>query len=162
MRLEKDFEEFIGLLNKHRVRYLIVGAYAVSFYARPRYTGDIDFLIEGTPGNLKRLLACLKDFGFEELGLTKEDFEDPEMVVQLGYEPVRIDILSSLSGVETRKALRSRVRGKLGKESTWFISLVDLIQSKRATGRKQDEADVELLLKMQHRRTKKGTSGGAR
>ena len=162
MRLEKDFEEFIGLLNKHKVRYVVVGAYAVSFYARPRYTGDIDFLIEGTPGNSNRLLACLKEFGFGELGLRREDFEDPEMVVQLGYEPVRIDILSSLSGVETKKALRSRVRGQFGKQRAWFISLVDLIQSKRTTGRKQDEADVELLEKIHRRRTKQGTSGRAR
>ena len=161
MRLEKDFEEFIGLLNKHKVRYLVVGAYAVSFYARPRYTGDIDFLIEGTPGNSKRLLACLKEFGFGELGLRVEDFEDPEMVVQLGYEPVRIDILSSLSGVETKEALRSRVQGSFGRQKAWFISLVDLIQSKRATGRKQDEADVEHLQKIQRRGTIRRKSGGA-
>ena len=144
------------------MRYLIVGAYAVSFYGRPRYTGDIDFLVEATTANVKRLLACLKDFGFEQLGMTHEDFEDPEMVVQLGYEPVRIDILSSLSGVETKKAMRSRVRGKFGKQSAWFISLIDLIQSKRATGRKQDEADVVLLEKTQSRKTGNATSNRAR
>ena len=86
---------------------------------------------------------------------------DIRMVVQLGYEPVRIDILSSLSGVETKEALRSRVQGSFGKQKAWFISLVDLIQSKRATGRKQDEADVEHLQKIQRRRTIRRKSGGA-
>lgn len=86
---------------------------------------------------------------------------DIRMVVQLGCEPVRIDILSSLSGVETKEALRSRVQGSFGRQKAWFISLVDLIQSKRATGRKQDEADVELLEKSQGRRTSRRTSGGA-
>ena len=147
MRIEKDFAEFVRLLNKHKVRYLIVGAYAVSFHARPRYTSDIDFLVEPEKHNVQRLLRVLKDFGFGAIGLKEEDFLNPDFVVQLGYEPVRIDILSSLEAVDFSKAYESRVSGKFGKQKAWFIPLDDLIRNKRAVKRKQDEADVALLRK---------------
>jgi hypothetical protein len=147
VRLEKDFAEFVRLLNKHKVKYLIVGAYAVSFHARPRYTSDIDFLVEPVRDNIRRLLKVLKDFGFGGIGLKEKDFLDPDIVVQLGNEPVRIDILSSLEGVDFGKAYRSKVSGKFGRQQAWFIPLEDLIRNKRAVKRKQDEADVALLKK---------------
>lgn len=147
MQVEKDFEEFVRLLNKAEVRYLIIGAYAVAFHARPRYTGDIDFFVERRPENARRLLNALKEFGFGGLGLKEGDFLDPDVIVQLGYEPVRIDILSSLTGVGFEKAYRSRVGGRFGRQKAWFISLKDLILNKRKVNRKQDEADVELLKK---------------
>ncbi len=147
MRLEKDFAEFVRLLNKHKVRYLIVGAYAVSFHARPRYTSDIDFLVEPVSENIQRLLKVLNDFGFGGIGLKEEDFLNPDFVVQLGYEPVRIDILSSLEGVDFAKSYRSKVRGKFGRQLAWFIPLEDLIRNKRAVKRKKDDADVALLEK---------------
>ena len=147
MRLEKDFAEFVRLLNKHKVKYLIVGAYAVSFHARPRYTSDIDFLVEPEQHNVQRLLRVLKDFGFGGIGLKEEDFLNPDFVVQLGYEPVRIDILSSLEAVDFSKAYKSRVSGKFGRQKASIISLDDLIRNKRAVKRKQDEADVALLRK---------------
>ena len=147
MRLEKDFAEFVRLLNKHKVKYLIVGAYAVSFHARPRYTSDIDFLVEPVRENIQRLLRVLKDFGFGGIGLKEEDFLDPDIVVQLGYEPVRIDILSSLDGVDFSKAFRSKLSGRFGRQRAWFIPLDDLIRNKRVVKRKQDEADVALLEK---------------
>ena len=147
MRLEKDFAEFVGLLNKHKVKYLIVGAYAVSFHARPRYTSDIDFLVEPKKENIQRLLRVLKDFGFGGIGLREQDFLDPDIVVQLGNEPVRVDILSSLEGVDFPKAYKSKVSGKFGTQRAWFIPLEDLIRNKRKVKRKQDDADVAMLEK---------------
>ncbi len=97
--------------------------------------------------NIRRLLRVLKDFGFGGIGLKEEDFLDPDIVVQLGCEPVRIDILSSLEGVDFGKAYRSKVSGKFGRQQAWFIPLEDLIRNKRAVKRKQDEADVALLEK---------------
>lgn len=152
MRVEKDFEEFIELLNKHKVRYLIVGAYAVSFHARPRNTGDIDFLIEPTKDNANRLLRVLNDFGFGELDIKVEDICNRDSVIQLGYEPNRIDLIASINGVSFQRAYRSRVSGEFGKQTTWFISYEDLVRSKQRTGRKRDEADVELLKQFRKQR----------
>lgn len=147
MRVEKDFEEFIRLLNRHKVKYLIVGAYAVAFHAQPRNTGDIDFFIKQERENAGRLIKVLKDFGFKSLNLKEEDFLKPEYVVQLGYEPNRIDIVSSIDGVLFSNAYRSKVQGRFGREKAWFISFDDLLKNKQSIGRKRDEADAELLFK---------------
>lgn len=158
VRIEKDFAEFVKLLNKHKVRYLIVGAYAVSFHARPRFTSDIDFLVEPKKENVERLLRVLKDFGFGMIGLRDKDFLDSNMVVQLGYEPVRIDILSSIPGVDFVAAYNSKVGGKFGRQKAWFISLDDLLRNKRAVKRKQDVADVAALQKARRVKAKKKTT----
>lgn len=148
MRVEKDFEDFIELLNKHKVKYLIIGAYAVSFHGRPRNTGDIDFLIEPTTKNAQKLLKVLRDFGFGTLNIQVNDILNPDIVIQLGYEPNRIDLLSSISGVFFEKAFRSKIRTKFGRQHTWFISFDDLLKSKRVSGRLKDKADVEMLMKL--------------
>ncbi|MEX0780931.1 MAG: hypothetical protein WD491_12005 [Balneolales bacterium] len=96
MRAEKHFVEFIELLNKHEVKYVIVGAYAVSFYGRPRNTGDIDFFIDSTRRYAEKMLTVLRDFGFESLSLTMNDFQTHDQIIQLGYEPNRIDIMMSI------------------------------------------------------------------
>ena len=83
MKVEKDFEDFIKLLNSHKVKYLIVGAFALIYYTMPRNTGDIDFFIEASEENAKKILLVLKDFGFESLGLKKEDFMSSDSIVQL-------------------------------------------------------------------------------
>jgi hypothetical protein len=150
MRLEKDYEEFIELLNEHSVQYLVVGAYAVSYYARPRNTGDIDFLVDNSSENILNLLQVLKKFGFAELDLTPNDFKGNDNIIQLGYEPVRIDIMTGISGVSFKEAYKNKVQDKLGNQSVYFISLNDLIANKKATGRTQDKADAELLEKYQN------------
>jgi hypothetical protein len=146
VRVEKDFEEFIELLNKHKVQYLIIGAYAVSFHSRPRNTGDIDFLVKPDGNNVRKLMKALRDFGFGNIGLQEQDFMNPDTVVQLGVEPNRIDILSSIKGIEFDKAYKSRVRGRFGTQSSWFLSFEDLLRNKKATKRKKDEADAEQLM----------------
>lgn len=150
MRLEKDYEEFIELLNEHSVQYLVVGAYAVSYYARPRNTGDIDFLVDNSSENILNLLQVLKKFGFAELDLTPNDFKGNDNIIQLGYEPVRIAIMTGISGVSFKEAYKNKVQDKLGNQSVYFISLNDLIANKKATGRTQDKADAELLEKYQN------------
>lgn len=147
MRLEKDYEEFIELLNEHNVQYIVVGAYAVSYHARPRNTGDIDFFIDNSSKNISNILQVLKKFGFGELDLTPNDFKGNDNIIQLGYEPVRIDIMTGISGVSFDQAYKNKVQGKLGDQPVYFISLKDLIINKKASSRTQDKADAELLEK---------------
>jgi len=110
MKTEKDFVAFIALLNSHKVRYLIIGGYAYSYHAEPRFTKDIDFFIDRTKRNAGRLIAVLRDFGFGELGLRSGDFEQPEKLIQLGYAPLRIDIATSISGVNFARKLQGDPR----------------------------------------------------
>ena len=147
MKVEKDFEDFISLLNYHKVNYLIVGAYALIFYTSPRNTGDIDFLIEKSESNSEKILNVLKDFGFEDMNFKKEDFLSSDMVIQLGYSPNRIDIITGISGIEFNEAYENRVMGKIGKEKVPFISAPDLLKNKIAAGRPKDIADADLLSK---------------
>ena len=94
MRVEKDFEEFLESLNIHNVKYLIIGAYAVTFYAAPRNTGDLDIFIENSKTNAIKILKALENFGFESLGITTEDLMKQDMIIQLGIEPNRIDLIT--------------------------------------------------------------------
>ena len=155
MRVEKDFEEFIALLNRHRVKYLVVGAYALSYHAQPRNTGDMDFFVKRDPENARRLVRVLHEFGFGGLGIEEQDLLKPDLVVQLGVEPNRIDILSSITAVEFDDAYHSRVGAKFGRSRAWFISFADLLKNKRAIKRKKDQADVEVLLRARKFRRKR-------
>src|SRR5690625_2556116 len=112
MRLEKDYEEFIELLNEHKVQYLIVGAYAVSYYARPRNTGDIDFFVNNSSENISNLLKVLKDFGFGTLDLSPNDFKGDDNILQLGYEPVRIDVMTGISGISRSEEHTSELQSR--------------------------------------------------
>lgn len=147
MRIERDYEELLRLLNRHEVKYCIVGAYAVAFYGKARFTKDIDVLVEPSLENGKRLVKALSDFGFENSGLTAQDFTERGSIIQLGYEPVRVDIITSIAGVTFDEAWGNRVTGNYGDEQVFFIGLEELIKSKEMTGRKQDAVDVEVLRK---------------
>jgi hypothetical protein len=118
----------------------------VSFHAVPRNTGDIDICVKGDKTNARRMLRVLKEFGFQELGITEEDLLNPDIVIQLGYEPHRIDILTSLSGVNFVEAFRSRVKGRFGGQEANFLSFEHLLKNKKAAGRSKDKADVDLLM----------------
>ncbi len=146
MKVEKDYEEFVRLLNSQNVEYLLVGAYAVAHYAEPRNTGDIDFLINPTKENAKRVLTVLKKFGFGELKISEEDFLNPEMVIQLGFPPVRIDLLTSLGTAKFDNLYKKKSTLRLGKEDVHVISYEHLIASKKESGRPKDKSDVEMLL----------------
>lgn len=144
MRVEKDFEEFIKLLNKNDVNFLIVGAFAVSYHARPRFTGDIDFFIGSSSQNIKNLLQAIEQFGFGSLDISEKDF-GKDSILQLGYEPNRIDLLTDISGVQFGPAWENRVKGYYGNQISYYISLEDLIANKKASNRTKDKSDLELL-----------------
>ncbi len=145
MKTEKDYEEFLELLNKHKVRYCIIGSYALSFHARPRYTKDIDVLVDASPENAKNILTVLDKFGFGSLNLRVEDFSEKGNIIQLGYEPVRIDIITSLKGIDFSDIWENRVQGPYGNQMVNFIDRQNLIKSKKISNRTQDRADLELL-----------------
>lgn len=145
MRLEKDFAELLALFNAHDVKYCIVGAFALAFHAHPRYTKDMDLLVEPSPKNGERVVAALQEFGFASLELKPEDFTIPDQIVQLGYPPLRIDLITSLSGVTFEEVWEHRAPGHYGDVKVPFISRDDLLKSKASTGRPQDVADIEHL-----------------
>jgi predicted nucleotidyltransferase len=147
MRMEKDYEEFLESLNKHSVRYCIIGSYALAYHAKPRYTKDIDILIEASSENAKKLLNALSDFGFGSLDLSVEDFTQEGKIIQLGYEPVRIDIMTSLKDLNFSDIWRNRVQSFYGNQTVNFIDRQSFIKSKQSSKRTQDKADLELLLK---------------
>jgi len=142
-----DYEEFIGALNAHGVRYLVVGAHAVAFHARPRATRDLDILLDPAPANARRALAALREFfGGADVGYTVEDLTDPRWIIQLGVAPVRIDLVSGIPGCEDFEAAwENRIEGRFGTVKAYYPDLDDLIRSKEAAGRPQDRADVRAL-----------------
>lgn len=146
MKTEKDYEEFLELLNKHNVRYCVIGAFALAFHARPRYTKDMDILIEATTDNAKNLLIALDEFGFGSLNLAVNDFSTQGNIIQLGYEPVRIDIITSIKGLKFADIWKSRIQGPYGKQTINLIDRQNLIRSKKLANRAQDKADLKLLL----------------
>jgi hypothetical protein len=141
----QDFKEFIQSLNDNRVRYLVVGGYAVALHGYPRYTKDIDIWIDLERDNAERIIQALREFGFGSLGLKEQDFLEADTIIQLGYPPRRIDILTTLPGVDFETCYAARVEVMLDDVQVNFIDLENLKKNKRATGRAQDIADIESL-----------------
>lgn len=155
-KLQADLKEFIELLNSQNVEYLVVGGHAVAFHGHPRFTGDIDFLIRTTPENTQRVLRVLDEFGFGELGISEADLLDAGHIVQLGHPPNRIELLTSISGVDFESAWESRVETTMGDQPVTMIGWDDLVRNKRAAGRQKDLADVEKLLAVAKRKNGAG------
>jgi Nucleotidyl transferase of unknown function (DUF2204) len=145
MALSKDWREFLELLNSRGVDYVIIGAQSLAFHGRPRYTGDLDILVRPTPENARLLVDLLKQFGFAHSGFKETDFIEPEQMIQLGRAPNRIDLLSSISGVSTDEAFASKVSAELDGIPVFILGKDALIQNKRAVGRPQDLADLDIL-----------------
>ena len=145
MEVQQDFRDLLELFNKHKVDYIIVGAYALGFHGAPRYTGDLDIFVKPDPLNAKSIMKALHEFGFGSVGLTEADFEKEGMVVQLGFPPVRIDLITSITGVSWGKARSGRVDGWFGDLMVHYIGRDDFISNKRALGRKKDIADLEAV-----------------
>ena len=143
--LNKDFKEFIELLNENKVRYLVVGGYAVAFHGHPRYTKDLDVWIELSPDNAHSILNALKKFGFGSLDLKPDDFLESDQIIQLGYPPNRIDILTTLKDLKFEDCYEARVEVEIQGIHIDFIDIENLKRNKRATGRPQDLADAENL-----------------
>lgn len=143
--LNPDFQEFIQSLNENKVRYLVVGGYAVALHGHPRYTKDLDVWIELSQENAKRVVKALAQFGFGSLGLTEGDFLVPDQIIQLGNPPNRIDILTTLQGVDFETCYTSRVQVVIDDVTVDFIDLDNLKKNKKAVGRLQDLANLEKL-----------------
>ena len=145
MEAQPDFRDLLALLNEHKVEYLIVGGYALAFHGAPRFTGDIDILVRPCQENARRVLQALSAFGFQFSNLTVDDFQIPNQVVQLGVPPVRVDLITSLTGVSWEEADSSKDAGHFGDLPVYYIGREQFIANKRATGRKKDLSDIEAL-----------------
>ena len=145
MELGPDFSEFVESFIAHEVEFLIVGGYAVAAHGHPKATGDLDAWILVSQANSERVITALTSFGFELPELSADDFRKPDMVVQLGYPPNRIDILTAIDGVTFVEAWPNRVEMNLNGSAVPFIGRVDLIRNKLASGRPRDIADAEAL-----------------
>ncbi|MBI4341220.1 MAG: hypothetical protein HY598_02940 [Candidatus Omnitrophica bacterium] len=133
-------------MNANKVKYFVVGAHAVAFYAEPRFTKDLDVWIPAVLNDPRRVYTALKNFGAPLRGIRPEDFQDPKMILQIGVAPVRIDLLVSLPGVTAQEAWKHRKRSRYGKTSISILGLAQLIMAKRALGRPQDRLDLTRLL----------------
>ena len=143
----KDFKEFVELLEKNKVEYLIVGGYAVGFHGHPRFTGDLDIWLKISEINSSNILHTVNEFGFASLGLTKQDFLTPENVVQLGYPPLRIDLLTDIDGVTFEDCFPNRQEVIQDGFKYNFISYDDLLKNKKASNRHKDKDDVDYFTK---------------
>lgn len=140
--LPKDFKEFIELLNKNEVRYLVIGGYAVVYHGYVRSTSDIDIWIDINEINIDHLIKALDEFGFSALNFKKTDFL-PNRIIQLGYPPNRIDIITSPAGVVFDECYELKEQIVLDMTTVNFIDLKNLLKSKKAAGRTRDLADIE-------------------
>jgi predicted nucleotidyltransferase len=150
----RDYEEFIAGLNAHGVRYVVIGAHAVAFHARPRATKDLDLLVEPTPNNAERVLSALREFfGVEDVGYSLEDLTNPEWIIQIGVAPVRIDLLLELPGGPSfEEVWSSRVAGEFGGVPVSYVGIEELVRAKAAADRPQDRADIRTLRRLLHKR----------
>jgi predicted nucleotidyltransferase len=145
VRLPHDFKEFLKLLNDNGVRYLLVGGYAVAYHGYPRATADMDIWIEVDPSNASKLVDALKEFGFNSPDLSVDLFLEKEKVVRMGVPPIRIEILTSISGVTFEECFPSRITDELDGIEVNLISLPHLKANKEASGRHKDLDDLENL-----------------
>jgi len=146
MKLSKDLREFVALLNAKGVRFVLVGGHALAYHGYPRYTGDVDFFVEISPANALALERVLREFGFGELGISRDDFLQPETIIQLGRPPNRIDLMTSISGVSFAEAWDTQVHAEIDGLPLGIISKGLLVRNKRASNRAKDVADLAELL----------------
>lgn len=148
MIISEDFEDFLKFLNHYKVDYLVVGGYAMAFHGKPRYTGDLDIWIDISHENASKMLIVINEFGFGSVGFTKSDFLKENLINQIGYPPLRIDILTSIDGVLFADAYSEKLVIELEDDlKVNYIGLDELIKNKKSSGRKIDIADVADLEK---------------
>ena len=145
VKLPPDFKEFLSLLHTHRVKYLLVGGYAVAAHGYPRFTGDMDVWIQTNTENAESVLRVCREFGFDVPNLRVELFTDPKQMTRMGHPPLRIEILNSVSGLNFESAWENRINEVWDGIPVSLISLQDLRINKLASGRLKDLADLENL-----------------
>ncbi len=154
MNLTSDFSELLRSFNAAKVRYLVVGAYAVAYHSEPRFTQDFDVWVEPTAENAARVWRALEKFGAPLAGVRPADFAREEMVFQMGIAPNRIDVIMGIDGVAFRTAWKNRVSATLGGVPVQVLGKSDLIRNKRASGRPQDLLDLQRLQQRASRRSR--------
>jgi hypothetical protein len=145
IHLAPDFKEFFQLLNSHKVLYIVIGGYAVAYHGYPRATGDIDIWIANNPDNAKRTVQAIKDFGFADPDISEEIFLKEEQVIRMGVPPLRIELLTTISGVDFKSCYANRIDETIDEVKISFIDLEHLKQNKKASGRHIDLNDLEKL-----------------
>ena len=146
MDISSDYRDLFRILNKHRVKYLIVGAYAVVYYTEPRFTKDLDIWIKGDDKNANKVYGALKEFGAPLKNISPQDFTNEDMIYQIGTAPIRVDIIMGLPGLKFDLAWGNRTRSKYGHTPISIIGIKALVKSKKKTRRAQDRLDLEKLL----------------
>lgn len=145
IRLPPDFKEFLKLLNEHNIRYLLIGGYAVGYHGYPRATADMDIWVAMQPENAEKIVSALREFGFDLPELSAELFLKEEQIVRMGVPPVRLEIITSISGVSFGECYEDRVTDILDGVEVNLISLKNLKVNKKASGRYRDLDDLENL-----------------
>jgi hypothetical protein len=145
IHLPPDFKEFLRLLNAHAVEYLLIGGYAVNYHGYPRATADMDIWVALRPANAERIVTALKEFGFDLPGLSAGLFLQQWQIIRLGIPPVRIEIATTISGVDFDECYTKRVQDTIDGVPVNLIDLYHLKLNKKASGRHQDLADLENL-----------------
>jgi hypothetical protein len=145
MHIQEDFEEFLKLLNRKKVEYVVVGGYAVAFHGYVRATKDIDILFHNSQENIQRLKRALNEFGFPADGLSDVAFSEQGKIIRMGVSPVMIELINTISGVSFKTAWENRVAGMFGKSKIFYLSKPDLLKNKKASGRPRDLLDVDEL-----------------
>lgn len=141
----QDFKEFVELLIKYKTEYLIVGGYAVGIHGHPRYTGDLDIWLNPTLENAEKVILCINDFGFASVGLKVSDFTKEGNIIQLGFPPLRIDLLTEIDGVKFNECYNNRKEVEIEDIIVNFIGYLDLLENKKKSGRHKDLDDIENL-----------------
>lgn len=146
-QLNPDFRDLLRIFQECEVDYILVGAYALALHGLPRATGDLDVLVRPSAENATRVMSALRSFGapIDGLGIEEKDFSTPDMVVQIGVPPRRIDLLTGISGVRFEEAWSTRIQSVIDDVSVSYLSRDAMLQNKRATGRAKDLADIERL-----------------
>lgn len=145
--LAHDFKEFLSLLNSAMIEYLVVGGYAVNYYGVVRSTGDLDIWIAVHPANVERVVSVLKAFGLGAANPTVEMLTKPGALIRMGVPPVRVEVLTAISGVEFAACYARRTQAELGGVPVPMIHIDDLLRNKTAAGRPKDMADVQEIVR---------------
>lgn len=145
MNFSQDYEDLFKILNAHKIRYLVVGAYAVIYHSEPRYTKDLDVWVIPEMNDCRKVFDALKKFGAPLHGLEPQDFKDKKIILQMGVPPVRIDIMIHVPGISFQSAWKNKKKTKYGKTPIHVLGLSDLIQSKKTAGRPQDLMDIDRM-----------------
>lgn len=146
MDISSDYKDLFKTLNRHKVKYLVIGAYAVAFYAEPRYTKDIDIWASNAAANAKSIYNALVEFGAPLKSMSVKDFTNKKTIYQIGVAPVRIDILMGASGIKFENAWKNRKRTRYGGVPINVLGIKELIYSKKKAGRELDISDLKKLV----------------